>query len=142
MNLKSWSSKQRRFLHLLSHGVSIEKITDELKVNQRRLTRWKSLPGFKEALEGACRELILEETPRFLRALTEKAKKGDIQAIKILFDYMGQIGAGSETDLGEFKEEERQRLKEALIREIARLNEAAKEKTTARRPARRDRGMG
>lgn len=99
----------------------MEEIASELKVSPRCLNRWKALPGFQEALEGACSGKIMEEMPRLLRALTEKAKEGNVQAIKILFDYMGQLRGRSGTDIGDLNEEERQSLKETLIREITSL---------------------
>ncbi|MEK7242486.1 MAG: hypothetical protein AAB048_06905, partial [Planctomycetota bacterium] len=117
-----WKPKQRRFLQLLSSGSSPEKIARELKVSPRLLSRWRSLPGFQEALEGACSEQIMEEMPRLLRALTEKAKEGNVQAIKILFDYLGQLRGKNETNLGDFNEEERQKAK-ALLKEIISLGE-------------------
>ena len=127
-----WKPKQRRFLQLLSSGSSLEEIARELKVSPGLLSRWKALPGFQEALEETCKDRIVEEMPRLLQALTEKAKEGNVQATKILFDYMGQLRGRSGTDIGELNEEERKSLKETLIREI----------TSLRGPAERDRVAG
>lgn len=127
-----WKPKQRRFLQLLSSGSSAEEIARELKVSPGLLSRWKALPGFQEALEETCKGRIMEEMPRLLQALTEKAKEGNVQATKILFDYMGQLRGTGGTDLGELNEEERERLREVLLREIASLEG----------PAKGDRGMG
>ncbi|MBI5124654.1 MAG: hypothetical protein HZA70_00290 [Planctomycetes bacterium] len=127
-----WKPKQRRFLQLLSSGSTLEKIARELKVNPRLLSRWRALPGFQEALEETCKDRIIEEMPRLLQALTEKAKEGNVPAIKILFDYLGQLRGKGGTDLEELNEEERQSLKETLIREI----------TSLRGPAERDGGTG
>lgn len=123
-----WKPKQRRFLRLLSSGSSLEEIASELKVSPGLLSRWKALPGFQEALEETCKGRIMEEMPRLLQALTEKAKEGNVQAIKILFDYMGQLRGKSEADLGEFNEEERQKVK-ALLKEIIDLDEPAEDTT-------------
>lgn len=119
-----WKPKQRRFLQLLSSGSSLEEIARELKVSPRLLSRWRALPGFQEALEETCKGLIVEEMPRLLQALAEKAKEGNVQAIKILFDYLGQLRGKSEADLGEFNEEERQKVKD-LLKEIIGLGEPA-----------------
>lgn len=116
-----WKPKQRRFLQLLSSGSSPEEIARELKVSPGLLSRWRALPGFQEALEETCKDRIMEEMPRLLQALTEKAKEGNVQAIKILFDYLGQLKGRNGTDLGDLNEEERQRLKEVLVREITSL---------------------
>lgn len=124
MHYKPWRPKQRRFLQLLSSGVPMEEIARELKVNPSLLSRWKTLPGFQEALEEACLEQIMGEMPRLLRALTEKAKEGNVQAIKILFDYLGQLRGKNETNLGDFNEEERQKVK-TLLKEIISLGEPA-----------------
>lgn len=132
---KPWTPKQKRFLRLLSSGVSLEEIAQELKVSPGRLNKWRSLPGFQEALEEACRTHIIEEMPQLLRALTEKAKEGNIQATKILFDYLGHLGGRSGTDLGELKEEEREMLKEVLLREIVRLGESAEGTTSPEKTA-------
>lgn len=131
MYSRAWTSKQKRFLRLLSSGVSLEEIAQELKVGIKRLTKWRSLPGFKEALEGACTELVMEEMPHLLRALTEKAKEGNIQAIKILFDYLGHLQERNKggTNLGDFNEEERQKVK-ALLKEIIGAGESAEGETT------------
>jgi dihydrodipicolinate synthase/N-acetylneuraminate lyase len=110
----------------------MEEIASELGVSPRLLTKWRALPGFQEALEGACMEQIMADMPQLLRALTEKAKEGNVQAIKILFDYLGQIQNRSAKNLGDLDEEERQRYKEALLREIA----------SEEGPAQRDGGMG
>lgn len=117
-----WKPKQRRFLQLLSSGRSLEEIARELKVSPGLLSRWRALPGFQEALEETCLEQIMGEMPRLLQALTEKAKEGNVQAIKILFDYLGQLRGKNETNLGDFNEEERQKAK-ALLKEIISLGE-------------------
>ncbi|OHB94149.1 MAG: hypothetical protein A3E19_06270 [Planctomycetes bacterium RIFCSPHIGHO2_12_FULL_52_36] len=113
-----WKPKQRRFLQLLSSGSSLEEIARELKVRPGLLSRWRALPGFQEALEETCRELIMEEMPRLLQALTEKAKEGNVQAAKILFDYMGQLRGRSETDIGDLTEEERKEFKLKALQRI------------------------
>ncbi|HHT9157165.1 MAG TPA: hypothetical protein ACFYEA_06155 [Candidatus Tripitaka californicus] len=123
-----WKPKQRRFLQLLSSGSSPEEIARELKVNPKLLSRWRSLPGFQEALEETCKDRIMEEMPRLLQALTEKAKEGNVQAIKILFDYLGQLRGKNETNFGDFNEEERQKVK-ALLKEIIDLDEPAEDTT-------------
>ncbi|MDI6761335.1 MAG: hypothetical protein QMD05_10960 [Candidatus Brocadiaceae bacterium] len=115
-------------MQLLSSGRSPEKIARELKVSPRLLSRWKALPGFQEALEETCKGLIVEEMPRLLQALAEKAKEGNIQAIKILFDYLGQLRGKNETNLGDFNEEERQKVK-AILKEIIDLDEPAEDTT-------------
>ena len=117
-----WKPKQRRFLQLLSSGSSPEEIAQELKVSPRLLSRWRSLPGFQEALEETCKDRIMEEMPRLLQALTEKAKEGNVPAIKILFDYLGQLHGKNETNLGDFSEEEWQKAN-ALLKEIISLGE-------------------
>ncbi len=110
-------------------------------MSPRLLSRWRALPGFQEALEGACLEQIMEEMPRLLQALTEKAKEGNVQAIKILFDYLGQLRDKRETDPGEFNEEERQKVK-ALLKELIGLDESAKGATPLEGPFGGGRGEG
>ncbi|MDO8137790.1 MAG: hypothetical protein Q6354_09130 [Candidatus Brocadiales bacterium] len=118
MPSKPWTPRQRHFLRLLSSGSSVEKIARELKVNPRLLSRWRALPGFQEALEETCKDRIVEEMPRLLQALTEKAKEGNVQAIKILFDYLGQLRGRSGTDIGDLTEEERKEFKLKALQRI------------------------
>ncbi|HHT9153799.1 MAG TPA: hypothetical protein ACFYEM_09790 [Candidatus Hypogeohydataceae bacterium YC40] len=142
MNIKPWDTKKKRFLHLFSSGASLEEIAQELKVSPKRLNKWRSLPGFQGALEEACKTLVTDEMPQLLRALTEKAKEGNVQAIKILFDYLGQSRGRSGADIGDLNEEERQRLREALLREIVRLGESPEGATSLEGPAQGGGGMG
>jgi hypothetical protein len=96
----------------------VEEIARELKVSPGLLSRWRALPGFQEALEETCKDRIMEEMPRLLQALTEKAKEGNVQAIKILFDYMGQLRGRSGTDIEDLTEEERKEFKLKALQRI------------------------
>lgn len=83
--------------------------------------------GIERVQKQALRPMIDEALVSALKTLSEKAKEGNVQAIKVLLDYAEQLSRSHSNalDFGDLTELERRCLKEALIREIISLRGAS-----------------
>jgi hypothetical protein len=86
----------------------------------------KGLKGLGPAQKDVLRCLVDNALVTALGALSDRAKEGNVQAIKLLIDYASQLkGDEDAVDFGDLTEMERKCLKEALIREIVSLRESS-----------------
>ena len=84
----------------------------------------KGFKGLGTAQKEVLRCLVDEALVTALGALSDRAKEGNVQAIKLLIDYASQLkGDENAVDFGDLTEAERKCLKEALIQEIISLRE-------------------
>lgn len=60
------------------------------KLDRTTLWRWSKLPGFKEAASAAARAGLQSELSEILTSLAKQAKKGDVPAIRLALEVMGE----------------------------------------------------
>ena len=65
----------------------------KLGLSEPTLSNWKRLPGFSDAVIALTREFVKSsELAQILYAQVRKAKKGDTQAARFVFEAVGEIG--------------------------------------------------
>lgn len=125
-----WTKKQLKFMQMLADPLLDKKIEDiavELKVKPETLSRWRRLPGFQRKAKKLAEEYLGNGWPAALTALSQKAKEGNVQAIKLLMEYTERYGErsqkehGEQFDIGALTEEERRELQSAIISRIKAL---------------------
>lgn len=63
---------------------------DVLGVRPETVTRYKQLPGFKEAVNALVDEYLWSETPAAIKALAKRMRMGDVKAIEIGLKQSGR----------------------------------------------------
>ncbi len=125
-----WTKKQLKFMHMLADPLlekKDEEIAAELNVKPETLLKWRRLPGFQKMAKKLAEEYLGNGWPEVLKALSGKAKEGNVQAIKLLMDYAERHGKSSQKehdeqfDIGALTEEERRELQSAIISRIGTL---------------------
>jgi hypothetical protein len=66
------------------------KFAKEIGVTEQTLWRWKSLPGFREAIIARARELLGDDLSEIYAALRREAIKGSYQHIKLAMEMTGE----------------------------------------------------
>lgn len=64
-----------------------KQLAKKLGVDASTFSDWKLLPGFMIYVRHLMEERIQEDCPDVVGALVRKAKKGDVPALKLFFDY-------------------------------------------------------
>lgn len=111
-----------------------EDMAAELNVSPETLSKWRRLPGFQKKVKKLAEEYLGNGLPAVLKTLSQKAKKGNVQAIKLLMDYIERYGEASEREsngeqfnIEALTEEERKRLQHAIISRLASLKRSKQE---------------
>lgn len=92
----TFSTNQVRFIEWLANTKydrsppTQEMLADELGVRRETLSRWKQLPGFKEAVTQRARELLGDDLPEIYGALRREAAHGSYQHIKLALELVGE----------------------------------------------------
>jgi hypothetical protein len=62
----------------------------KIGVDRTTLWRWSSVPQFREAVLQAARSYLKDELPEIYGALADRAKGGDVPAIKLALEVSGE----------------------------------------------------
>jgi hypothetical protein len=81
-------------------GGSWEKVAGRLKISRRQLFTHRHNPSIQRAANGLARAILLCDLPDVLKALTQRAKRGDVPAIKVYLDLVGEHGEETPTSSG------------------------------------------
>ena len=93
--VNNWSPEQLRFIRWLAlpKAERVPKtqreIARQFDVAEETLSRWKDIPGFRDAVNQLARELVKDDIPEVMGAVRREAKKGSIQHVNIVLAMAG-----------------------------------------------------
>jgi len=91
----NWNPKQNRYIHWLAQPTANRippteaEIALELKRRPTTLQRWRTLPGFQEAVLQAIKEHLHQRLPDIYESIGQQAEGGDFRFIKLSLELMG-----------------------------------------------------
>lgn len=71
---------------LVAKGVNYREVAQEVSVTERTMRRWRNDPEFAEEVMRRSSLILVESIPAIYNVLSERAKAGDYQAMRLLFD--------------------------------------------------------
>lgn len=91
--MKPWSRKQLKAIELIAQAtdMSCDDMAREVGISSRTLRTWKLNPDFINAIISRSRELVREALPEIYKSLSNNAKKGEPQHIKIVLDHLEKL---------------------------------------------------
>lgn len=91
--MKPWSRKQLKAIELLAETTELQQkeIACEVGVSETTFRKWKRNPEFIQAVITRSRELVKEALPDIYKSLSNNAKKGEPQHIKIVLDHLEKL---------------------------------------------------
>jgi hypothetical protein len=69
---------------------TVEQMATKLGYERTSLWEWTKKPGWNKAVATLARESLHAETPAILEALGNRAMKGDVSAIKLALEVLGE----------------------------------------------------
>ena len=93
----TFTVKQIRFIEWLAAAKADRRpktqidLAKEIGVNDKTLTRWKKLPGFRDAVTARARELLGDDLPQIYDALRKEAIAGSYKHIELSFKLTGEF---------------------------------------------------
>lgn len=104
-NANNWTSRQLEFMAWLATPKNDRNpktqvlFAKHIKADPATLSDWKKLPGFQAEVIKLCRSLVKDSLPDIYGALTDKAIEGDVPAIKLVMEMIGEYTPGQRIEL-------------------------------------------
>ncbi|GFP24786.1 hypothetical protein HKBW3S43_01048 [Candidatus Hakubella thermalkaliphila] len=89
-----WTAKQLKYIDLLANpeeNRSKEKMAEELGVDPATLYKWQNKEGFWDAVYERAMVYLNASLAQVLHSLKRQAKKGDVNAIKLILQHTGKL---------------------------------------------------
>ena len=89
--MKKFTKKQLQFIELISNSQTAKtdlEMAMELNVKPETLKKWRALPGFRARVNQELEANFQKEWPDVMKQLVKKAKKGNMEAVKL---YISQV---------------------------------------------------
>ena len=103
MTKSCFTPKQRKYIEILANpgeNRNQGEIAQELRVARQTLYRWRSRPGFWDAVGELIRDHSDRELANVWGALIRRAKHGDVQAQRLYFQLRGELVEKQEQKIG------------------------------------------
>ena len=91
MGLSEKQTKAAEILATRAPGETIESVCERAGISQPTLWRYRQNEEFRAAVDRRVEELTWTDRGPVLRALAAKAKKGDVQAIRLFLQWRGEL---------------------------------------------------
>jgi hypothetical protein len=94
-DVKNWTPEQERFIAWLAlpkaqrTPKTQQALAKEIDIASETLTRWKSLPGFMDAVNALARELVKHDVAEVLGKIRAEAKKGNLPFVNMVLSMAG-----------------------------------------------------
>lgn len=92
--MAGFSPNQLKAIAFLAEGdskLTLGQVAKKVGVDVRTIHRWRQDSAFNEAIYKEAMVLVGAQLPKALKALVEKAIKGDIRAIELLLRQTGKL---------------------------------------------------
>jgi hypothetical protein len=95
IDAENWTAEQMRFIRWLALPKAERKpkyqrdLALEIGVVEDTLSRWKDLPGFRDAVNAQAREYVRDDIPEVLFAIRKAAKQGSVPHIQMALVMAG-----------------------------------------------------
>jgi hypothetical protein len=92
---RRWNKVQIRCIEWLATPERLrdpateDELAEELNRRPATLTRWRSLPGFQDAVDKAIRSRFLERKAEIFEVVRVKAEEGDFRYLKMALELIG-----------------------------------------------------
>jgi hypothetical protein len=89
--MKKFTKNQLRFIELIANTQYAKtdlEMAMELNVKPETLKTWRTLPGFRARVNQELEANFQKEWPNVMKQLVKKAKKGNMEAVKL---YISQV---------------------------------------------------
>lgn len=91
-----WTGHQITYMEWLAtpkklrNPKTVEQIATQLGYDRTALWEWTKKPGWNKAVAQIAREYLHTEAPEILQSLGNRAKRGDVAAIKLALEILGE----------------------------------------------------
>lgn len=95
-NLTDWTIDQVRYQEWLATPKAlrtpktVDLLAKELGTSRVSLWGWSKQPGWNKAVAQLARDYLHSDAPSILQALGKKAMRGDVSAIKLALEVLGE----------------------------------------------------
>lgn len=95
-NGTNWSATQRKYIEWLSTPIDARQplkhsmLAQELKVGERSLYRWRTLPGFYAEVNKLVDEHLADDYSEIMDSFKREARRGSFQHQKTYFEMLGK----------------------------------------------------
>jgi hypothetical protein len=95
-NLTEWTIDQVRYQEWLATPKAlrtpktVDLLAKELGTSRVSLWEWSKKPGWNQAVAQLARDYLHTDAPSILQALGKKAMRGDVPAIKLALEVLGE----------------------------------------------------
>ena len=78
-------------LYALQPSITAKEVANSLGVSFRTVEHWRTDPNFIEAINERHNIVVSSEIPAVINAMLREAKSGNVQAAKLVLEFMGKL---------------------------------------------------
>lgn len=96
-NKPVWTANQLKAIEVLAYdglGKTKEEIAEMVGVRRETIWQWQKNPAFNQAVYDRFMELAEKDLPEVVAATFREAKKGNVQAQKLILEHFGKFRPG------------------------------------------------
>lgn len=107
-NPTNWTPDQQTYMEWLATPKklrtpkTIEQLASKLGYNRTTLWDWTKLSGWNKAVSMIARDYLHSDAAEIFQALGDKAKRGDVPAIKLALEVLGEYVPKQDTTIEVF----------------------------------------